>query len=204
MWKWILKTSLLNRLKNELLKKWMVFHQVCGINIINTISVQGNKNCLFFNISVLSRCINHEGAGCSCTFKYWLVFNEYPLRLTKRTQREAQAVKNWSRQTQTKLFSSYCHFQNTNLSLFNENKNDSKLINHNCPQWSRHEQSHKKNEIEQFRGTYSPRGEGIYTLTEQFPRCVPSRHQLFSMQSILRLHEGNKKRGVHKCMHVTH
>lgn len=168
------------------------------MNIINTILVQGNKNCLFFNISVLSRCINHEGAGCSCTFKYWLVFNEYPLK--KNTKRESEGSEKLKQTNTDKAFSSYCHFQNMNLSLFN----GAKII----PNWlittARRGLNMNRNEMEQFRGTYSPRGEGIYTLTEQFPRCVPSCHQLFSVQSILRPHEGNKTSAVHKYMHVTH
>lgn len=53
------------------------------------------------------------------------------------------------------------------------------------------------------RHTVTLRAQGVYTLTEQFPCCVPSHNQLFSMQSILRLHE-KIRNSVHKYMHVTH
>lgn len=139
------------------------------------------------------------GARCGCTFKYWLVFNEYPLRLTKRTQREARKGNKELKQTNKDaafvrfivIFKIICHFSV-------RTKKYSKVINHNCLKRS------WQNKMRPFRGTYSPRGEGIYTLTEQLPGCVPSCDQLFSVQSILRPHEGNKTNNVHKCMHVTH
>lgn len=45
------------------------------------------KGCLFFYLYVHSGgWINHESIGHGCTVKYWLIFNERILRLTRQAQ----------------------------------------------------------------------------------------------------------------------